>query len=253
MTAGKRGSRDSEDAKTRRDRGDPAPSAPASRRPSWIRNLERLGWKLALKHDLWAASKMEGAVGKVNKFYDFVSPVYDFLFRRLEGFQAGGERLVSRVVKPGDRILDLGTGTGMNLAPSRAVTPHFVGLDLNFAMTRQARKLARKKGDRAHWIQGSALELPFATGSFDVVLSSYMMVYLSPEQTVTCLSECRRVLGSAGRVGILCGQGERSPRNPRREEWVEHFLAAGFPHVEFDDFYDVLRIVYASKGDPASP
>lgn len=220
-----------------------------ARRRGWVGKLERIGWRLALKHDFWAASKMEGKIDTVNKFYDLVSPLYDVVFRRLRGFKVGGARLVERVVQKGERILDLGCGTGYNLEHLQPVTSDIVGLDLNFGMLRKARQSAAKYGWKGRFLQGTATELPFPDASFDAVVSAYMMVYLDHEQSVQCLREVRRVLRPGGRLGLLCAQGEHSPRNPRREEWVTQVHEAGFHKVEFDDFWDVLRIVFVERGD----
>ena len=113
-------------------------------------------------------------------------------------------------------------------------------------MLRRAHQWTQEHGHRPRLVRASATDLPYAEDSFDAILSAYMMVYLTPEQYVQCLQDCRRVLVDGGRVGFLCGQGEASPRNPRREQWLEYLYAAGFSKVDFDDYYDVLRIVVAS-------
>lgn len=219
------------------------PDGSRPKRRSWVRKLERLGWRLALKHDFFAAGKMHDKPRTVNRFYDFISPIYDAVFRNLEGFQTGGERLVEDVVSEGDRVLDLGCGTGINFRHILGRKAQPVGLDLNFQMLKKARKSARREGRDVHVLQADATVLPFATGSFDSCTTAYMMVYLSEAQLLECLIEIRRVLVPGGRLGILCGAGERSPRNPRREAWVEVLSKAGFEDLVFDDFYEVLRVV----------
>lgn len=213
---------------------------------AFIRKLERFGWRLAMKHDMMGAKKVEGENQKVSRLYDLWAPVYDLMFRRLEGFQEGRSRLVKAVVRPGDRVMDMGTGTGMNLEPVYELTEHVHALDLHEKMLKKAHKWIGEQGHEPRLVRASATDLPYADDSLDVIVSAYMMVYLTPEQYVQCLAECRRILCAGGRVGFLCGQGEASPRNPRREQWLEYLYAAGFETVEFDDFYDVLRIVVAS-------
>lgn len=212
----------------------------------FIRKLERFGWRLAMKHDMMGAKKVGGENQKVTRLYDLWAPVYDLMFRRLEGFQEGRTRLVKAVVRPGDRVMDMGTGTGMNLEPVYELTGEVHALDLHEKMLRKAQKWIGEHGHAPHLVRASATELPYREGSFDAIVSAYMMVYLTPDQYLQCLHECRRVLRHGGRAGFLCGQGESSPRNPRREQWLEYLYAAGFAKVEFDDFFDVLRIVVAS-------
>lgn len=214
---------------------------------SLFRRIERFGWNLAMRHDLLAVNKVGGKPSHVNRMYDFLAPIYDVFFRRLESFRAGGSRLVQRVARPSDRILDLGTGTGINLGPCLQVSPRVIGLDLSGKMLGQARKWAHKEKKRVELVQGNALALPFRDESFDCVIAAYMLVYLNRDQLLSCLREVHRILVPEGRFGVLCGQGERSPRNPRRDDWVDLCYQAGFSRVDFDDFFDVLRIVDVRK------
>src|SRR5437867_8083623 len=76
-------------------------------------------------------------------------------------------------LRPGERVLDLATGTGVlaRLA-ARRVTPGgaVTGLDLNDEMLKVARELPLPPGLKIEWRQGSALALPFDDGAFDVVV-----------------------------------------------------------------------------------
>src|SRR6476469_8681593 len=76
-------------------------------------------------------------------------------------------------LQPGERVLDLATGTGMlaRLA-ARRVTPGgaVTGLDLNAEMLKVARELPLPPGLTIEWRQGSAQALPFDASVFDVVL-----------------------------------------------------------------------------------
>lgn len=222
------------------------PAKPRKARPRWIQKLERLGWRLAMRHDLMRAEGL-AENSKLTRLYDLWAPVYDLMFRRLESFKAGGQRLVDHVVRPGDWVLDLGTGTGIHMDAIFQKTPHVVGLDLTRKMLVKAQNWCNRNRLEPMLLQASATDIPLADESVDAALAAYMMVYLNPEQTQQCLEDLVRVLRPGGRFGILCGAGERSPRNPTREAWQEYLLGAGFSKVEFDDFYDVLRVVIATK------
>src|SRR5688572_26129723 len=72
---------------------------------------------------------------------------------------------------PDARVLDVACGTGI-VARTVAGMPGFggrvVGLDFSPAMLAVARRAAECEGLEIEWRQGSALELPFEDGAFDV-------------------------------------------------------------------------------------
>jgi SAM-dependent methyltransferase len=102
-------------------------------------------------------------------------------------------------IGPGDRVLDVGCGTGVlareaatRVGPAGRVT----GLDLNDGMLAVARRL-RPEID---WRQGDALDLPFADGAFDVVVSQFALMFL-PDRAAA-LREMWRVLARGGRLAV---------------------------------------------------
>jgi SAM-dependent methyltransferase len=106
-------------------------------------------------------------------------------------------------LRPGDRVLDIATGTGVvaRLA-ARQVTPGgtVTGLDLNDAMLNVARELPLPPGVTIEWRNGSALALPFHEGSFDVVLCQQGFQFF-PDR-MRALDQMRRVLRPSGRVAL---------------------------------------------------
>ncbi len=98
-------------------------------------------------------------------------------------------------VQPGQRLLDVGCGTGTLLQTALKQTPGFqaVGVDVTAAMLAIARQ---KLPAPVTLQQASAESLPFASNSFDWVVSSSMFHYLSSPRTA--LSEMRRVLRPGG-------------------------------------------------------
>jgi SAM-dependent methyltransferase len=96
------------------------------------------------------------------------------------------------VVVPAPRLLDVGCGTGANLAALREVA-HPVGIDAAV----DAIRFCRRRG-LPHTVAGSAAALPFAAESFDVALSCDVLSHRSlPDRSIP-LAEIRRVLRPGG-------------------------------------------------------
>src|SRR3954454_5555596 len=108
----------------------------------------------------------------------------------------------------GESVLDIACGTGVvaRLGGERGGLGELVGIDLNTAML----GIARSKSAAVEWIEGSALELPFDAGSFDVVLCQLGLQFF-PERHLA-LKEMARVLKPGGRTGLSVYSAiERTP------------------------------------------
>lgn len=112
-------------------------------------------------------------------------------------------------VGPGDRVLDIGCGTGV-LARSAAdrvgTSGHVVGVDPNPGM------LAVAKGfdDRIEWRHGVAEELPCEDNAFECVVSQFAMMFF-PDRA-GAVREVNRVLVEGGRFAIAVWDSlENSP------------------------------------------
>lgn len=132
-------------------------------------------------------------------------------------------RLVSAAgVDPGDRVLDVGCGTGNVALTARRAGARVVGVDLARRMLELARASAAVAGeggtssnddgvssgtdgastsdDGLSWLEGDAEALPFADGTFDAVLSSFGHVFAPNPETAG--RELVRVADSGGRVAF---------------------------------------------------
>jgi ubiquinone/menaquinone biosynthesis C-methylase UbiE len=122
--------------------------------------------------------------------------------------------LVERAgLRRGERVLDVACGTGVVArAAARRVgrAGHVAGIDMNAGMLAVARSLPTGPGAGIGWSQGSALNLPFAAGSCDVVLCQLGLQFF-PDRPAA-LAEMRRVLVTGGRLGLsVYGPIEHNP------------------------------------------
>jgi SAM-dependent methyltransferase len=102
-------------------------------------------------------------------------------------------------VSSGDRVLDVGCGTGVlaRAAADRvAVEAQVSGVDINEGMLAVAGRL--RPG--VDWRQGDATELPFADETYDVVVSQFALMYFPDRRSA--LSEMVRVLKPRGRLAV---------------------------------------------------
>lgn len=216
------------------------------------RKLYRRASTLVLKSDLLKTKKNQGSLEHVRRFYNIFAPVYDHFFPHVKGYTKSMEDLLDRVLQRGNRVLDVGAGTGI-LSDLIARRGHpCVAFDLHHKMLKRARKKAREHR-RKHpslpilaLCEGTALSLPFQDGSFQVVTSSFMLVHLSDEQKRQSLCEMRRVLAPGGRLGLLESRGELTPRYDTASTWEARLEDLGFEGVQILDVHDVYRLILAS-------
>jgi ubiquinone/menaquinone biosynthesis C-methylase UbiE len=111
----------------------------------------------------------------------------------------------------GEEVLDVACGTGIvaRSASRRMIHGHVTGLDLNKGMLAVAR-MQVSEGAPIDWIEGSALDLPFPAGKFDLVLCQLGLQFF-PDRG-RALREMRRVLSPSGRVALsVYSPIERTP------------------------------------------
>jgi phosphatidylethanolamine/phosphatidyl-N-methylethanolamine N-methyltransferase len=136
----------------------------------------------------------------VKRAYDLLSPAYDLIFDRI--FYPGRVAAVSRLrIRPGQRVLEVGIGTGLNL-PLYPAHCRLVGIDLSRQMLRKAQERVTALGlANVRLLVMDATRLSFAENTFDHVLGTY--VISAVPEPVQVLREARRVCRSGGSIVIL--------------------------------------------------
>lgn len=115
--------------------------------------------------------------------------------------ESRGRLLELLAIGPDEHVLDVGCGIG-NLAIEAARTGATVtGVDIAPEMVANARRAAGEAGSPVTFMEGDAEDLPVATASVDVVMSSFACMF-APRHAVTA-GELGRVLRPGGRMGVL--------------------------------------------------
>lgn len=145
------------------------------------------------------------------------APFYDAFMRRSEEECVADWRRELLVGAAGD-VLDLGAGTGANLAYFGA-DAHVVAAEPDPAMAKQLRLRARDLGKQVDLVAASAERLPFADNAFDVVVST--LVLCTVDDPDRALAEVRRVLRPSGQLLFLEHVAADEPGRARWQRILE--------------------------------
>ena len=118
-----------------------------------------------------------------------------------ERFAPVHDRLVGALApRPGERWLDVATGTGEVALRAARAGAHVTGLDISEGLLAQARAKAEREGLEMRLEFGDAQRLPYEDGAFDVVTSCFGVVF--PPDHAAVAAELARVCGRGGRLGL---------------------------------------------------
>jgi ubiquinone/menaquinone biosynthesis C-methylase UbiE len=150
---------------------------------------------------------------KVLRAYSRLAPVYE-LWAKLTESRARRRVLEVAAVRDGEAVLEVASGTGVQLAAlaSRNRGGRTVGIELADGMLEKARRELDRAGlDSVELLKADALDLPLEDETFDLVVISYMLDLLPLDQIPVALSEVKRVLRPGGRLVLSnMTKGERT-------------------------------------------
>jgi SAM-dependent methyltransferase len=155
-----------------------------------------------------------------------------------ERFAEIHEELVRRLVPgPGERWLDVATGTGEVAVRAAEAGATVTGLDIAPRLLEQA----RARSSEVEWVEGDAERLPFDDAAFDIVSSAFGVIFAPGQQTAAAqlARVCRDRLGltawrpNTGPHAVYAAFGgddplEGSPDDWGREEHVQELLGDEF-------------------------
>ena len=137
--------------------------------------------------------------------YDWLTFLYDPVARLTTREKEFKSALIRQArIADGQRVLDLGCGTGTLTVAAKLAAPsaEVVGLDGDPAILKQAKAKAQRSGVEIKFDEGMSFALPHADASFHRVLSSLFFHHLTRENKLKTLAEVRRVLKPGGELHI---------------------------------------------------
>lgn len=198
---------------------------------------------------------------------DFGKAAADYATHR-RGFPASTMRrlIAMGLGKPGQRVLDLGTGTGQFALEFARCGCTVTGLDPSEALIAKARQAAVQEHIDAEFVLGRAEETGLPTGAFDIVTAATCWHWFEKRKAA---AEAMRVLAPGGRLVIAVLEWHFLPDNLLTKtlalvqrlapatsrpnpstllypEWTRELVEAGFDAWEM--FSYVEPISYTKEG-----
>ena len=127
--------------------------------------------------------------------YDGVAEIYERV--HAPRFVEVARDLVTRAsIGEADRVLDVGSGTGVAAEAAAGAGATVVGIDESMGMLH----VSRRERPTVPAVASVAIDLPFGPATFDAVLGTFVLAHFTKYDTA--LFELRRVLKTGGRIGF---------------------------------------------------
>ncbi len=181
----------------------------------------------------------------VAKVYENLASVYDLVFGPT--LHPGRIEAIRKMrIQPGDSVLEVGVGTGINLSmypSSCAIT----GVDLSAPMLNKAHERILNKGLRnCRVMEMDAAQMAFPDESFDIVYAPYL-ISVVPDP-VRVAQEMRRVCRRGGRIVILNHFKSKNPLMSRIETAISPLTV----HIGFKADLDLNAFLTQAALTPVS-
>lgn len=181
----------------------------------------------------------------VARVYENIAWFYDLTFG--PALHPGRVDAIERMgIKPGDRVLEVGVGTGINgaLYPSDCSV---TGIDFSSSMLEKAHdRIARKGVRNVRLLQMDAQNMKFADDSFDIVYAPYVISVVPDPVAVT--REMHRVCRPGGKIIILNHFRSKS----RLGSWLEKIIAPFTLYLGFKSDLDLPAFLVQANLKPVS-
>ena len=161
----------------------------------------------------------------------------------LASFAGVGYHLDLAAIRPGDAVLDLGSGSGTDVfcaAVSAGPSGRVVGVDFTREQLGKASHLRERDGfTQVEFVEAHIEELPFEDGSFDAVISNGVINLSLSKGRV--FAEAARVLRPGGRLAIADIVSGRALKERTRRN-VELWAACIAGAIPRDDYLRAIEV-----------
>lgn len=141
---------------------------------------------VSVEEEFRARTRATWAAGHWDGFSKLIAPVGALVIERAD-------------IEPGTSVLDVGTGSGGNIAiPAARRGAEVVGVDVTPELLVTARQHALEAGVEVEWREADAQDLPFRDASFDRVISTFGAMF-APDHA-RAAAELVRVCAPGGRI-----------------------------------------------------